>query len=148
MIQLRKLAAQRADRTAVTFYVGPVRDQNMDEAPDAICGLFPFEFPLLEHLPSITQTRIDHGVKNFIFGFEVIVKIAARDLQDIRNVRERGVLVTLPISQLIGSLDNVIAGCPVVHENVTQADRASRVGRVVSSPRRRTVALQKLGRSS
>src|SRR5262245_61989428 len=34
--QLRELAAQRADRAAVALNVGPVRDQDMDEASDAI----------------------------------------------------------------------------------------------------------------
>ncbi len=32
MIQLRKLSAQRANRTAVMFYFCPVTDQNMDKA--------------------------------------------------------------------------------------------------------------------
>jgi hypothetical protein len=103
MIQLRELSAQRAHRATVTFDVGTVRDQNMDKAPDAVCGLLPFDFPLLQHFPGISQTHIDHGIQNFILGLEVKVKIAARDLHDIRNVRERGMLVTLPIEQLIGS---------------------------------------------
>jgi hypothetical protein len=88
----------------------------MDKAPDAIRGLFPFDFPLRQHIPGISQARIDHGIQYFILGFEVIVKIAARDLHGIRNVRERGMLVTLPIEQLVGSFNNVIACCLVAHE--------------------------------
>ena len=77
MIQLRKLGTQRPNRAAVSFYLGPVGEQNMDKAPDAIRRMFPFDFPLLQHLSGISQTHIDHGIQNFILGFEVIVKIAA-----------------------------------------------------------------------
>jgi hypothetical protein len=105
MIQLRELHAQRANRAAVTFYFGPVHDQNVNKVPDAIRGLLPFDFPLLQHLPGIRQTHIDHGIQNFVLGFEVIVKIAARDLYDIRNVRERGMLVIL--EQIVDAADHI-----------------------------------------
>jgi len=77
VIQLRKFAAQRANRAAVTFDVSAVRDQNVDKAPDAICGLFSFDFPLMQNLPRVSQTSIDYGIQDFVLGLEVKVKVAA-----------------------------------------------------------------------
>src|SRR5262245_54488262 len=97
----------------------------MDEAPDAIRGSLSLDFPLLQHLPGVGHARIDHSIQNFILGLEVIIKIAARDLHSVRNVRERGVLVALPVEQPIGSFNNVIAGCLVAHENACSPSRAA-----------------------
>src|SRR5262245_12818037 len=123
MIQLYKFTAQRPNRATVTCDIGLVRNQNMDKAPDAICGLVSFDLPLLQHLPGVSQTCIDHGVQNFILGLEVIVKIAARNPQHIRYVRKRGVRVASSIKQLIGSLNDVIASCRLDHNNTSSVNR-------------------------
>jgi hypothetical protein len=114
--KLRKLPAQRADRAAVAFDVGTVGDQDMDEAADAVFGVFPIDLPPLQHGPRVGQPRADHGIQNLVLGFEVIVEIAARNPHRIGDVRERGVLVALPIEQPIGRFDDLIPGCLVAHD--------------------------------
>jgi hypothetical protein len=123
MTQLRKLSAKRANRAAGAFDVGSVRYQDMNKTSDAICRLLPFNFPPFQHLPGISQTRINHRIQDFILGLEVKIEIAARDLHDIRDICERGMLVTLPIEQMIGSFNDVIAGCPVVHKHLPVKSR-------------------------
>jgi hypothetical protein len=46
----------------------------------------------------------------------MIIEISARNPHGRRDVGEGGMLVALPVEQLIGSLDDLIAGCPATHE--------------------------------
>ena len=115
MIELRKLGAQRADRATEQHDLGPVHDQNFNEAADAFRRRLSVDLPLAQHFPRVRETPIDHRVQNFVLGFEVVVKVAARDVQSLRDVGERGVIVTLPIEQLIGCLNDPVSRCHVCH---------------------------------
>jgi hypothetical protein len=116
----------------------------MDEAPDSIRGVVPVRLPLLQHALGIRQTMADDGVQNLVLGFEVVVEVAARYLHDIGDVRERGMFVTAVIEQLISRFDNLIAGCPIAHENSFQRRQLAKLG----GPRLGRASDNGLGRSS
>jgi hypothetical protein len=116
MCELRQLGAQCSDRAAIALYVGPVRNQDVDESSDSISGLLALGLPARQHLPRGGEACRDDGVQDLVLGFEVMVEIAARDPHDIRNIREGRVLVALPIEQLVGGLYDVIPGRLVAHE--------------------------------
>ena len=73
--------------------------------------------PAQERLSLLNQAPIDHGIKNLVLGFEVIIEIATRYADLGRNIRKGGRLEPLLIKQLIRSFDNPFARA-LFHDHV------------------------------
>lgn len=117
MTELRELAAQSAHGAAESLDVRAIRNENINEAPDTICRLVTLNLPLSQHLACVGETSADDRVQDFILGLEVMVEITSRDIDGCRDVRKRCVLEALPIEQSISRRDDLLASCPVVHDD-------------------------------
>ena len=67
-------------------------------------------FPARQHGAGGGQPSLDHGIENLVLGAEVVIEISARDPHRFGDIGEGGVVVTLPIDQVVGRVDDLLTG--------------------------------------
>src|ERR1051325_353495 len=107
MIQLCQFRAQRSDRAPVEFYLGPVCNQDVDEAADPVRRVFSVGLPLFEHSLGVRESQVDDCVQDLIFGLKMMIEVATGDSYRARNIGERRVPVALLIKQAISDVYDV-----------------------------------------
>jgi hypothetical protein len=81
--------------------------------------------PSIQHRSGIRQPITEDGIQYLVLGPEMVIEIAARDLQSLGDVRKGCVLVTSLVKKLIGFLDDMIAGGLAAHEVTFSPARAT-----------------------
>lgn len=115
MADLGQLATERADRTTMTNDLGPIRDNNEDEALDALEGRAARVFPCPKHLRYGRHALFDDGIQNLVLALEVVVEVASRDAHGIGDVGEGGVFIAPFVEQPVRLINDALAGSHVSH---------------------------------
>jgi hypothetical protein len=123
VFELCQLRAKCAHRTAVQQNLCPVRDEDVDEAADALRRCRTFGLPFLQDRPRVLQPQVDHGLKDLIPRLEVECQVSSRNPRRRRDVGDGHVLESLLINQTVGVFDDAVAGARGAHASGVSSHR-------------------------
>lgn len=110
VLQLGQLRTQGAHRAPEALDVLAIDDEHLRKALQALGRRCALVGPSLKHRPGFGGAMRDHRRKDVVLRLEVVIEIAARNLQLIRDVGKRGVLEAALIEQAVGFLDDQLPG--------------------------------------
>jgi hypothetical protein len=110
MSKFGQFCAKGSDWASIRLNLCLVPDQNVDETADTPSGILDVVHPLPKHVARVGQSMLDDGTEDLVFGLEMVVKIATRDVHRGSDIGKGRMCVALLIEELIGSIDDTIAG--------------------------------------